>query len=176
MSGAINRKAFVTALGAAGLGLGMTLTGAGRSQVALAQDTTPPEAPEGAEPLEQRFEERKQLYAEFTAALANELSIAGADDVDAGIRKAIMSVIDGQVGDGTVTAGQAEALKSLVATSEVPFAPLAIAAAPPGAFIHRRHGGHMGPPWREAGWEHGPGGAGRAERGQSAPEEGESGG
>jgi hypothetical protein len=173
MSGAINRKAFVTALGAAGLGLGLTVTGAGRSPAALAQDATPPDAPEDAGPLEQRFEERKQLYAEFTAALATELNVANADDVDAGIRKALMTVIDGQVGDGMLTAGQAEALKTLVATSDVPFAPLAMAGRPPGVFIHHHRGGHPGPPWGEREWGGGSGNTGDSDRGEST-QEGES--
>ena len=59
--------------------------------------------------LEDPMQKRVELYAQFTAALADELGIGSADEVDAAIRMAMMTVIDGQVGDDGLTAGQAEA-------------------------------------------------------------------
>jgi hypothetical protein len=132
MDDTLDRKAFVTRLGAAGLGLGLAL-GVGRGGPAVAQtEATPPAGtttagpagPTGSKgPMEQRLEMRQELYTEFTAALAKELNIANPDDVDAGIRKAMMAVVDSKVTDGTLTAGQGEAIKTLIATAEAPIAP-----------------------------------------------------
>jgi hypothetical protein len=66
---------------------------------------------------------RTEMYADFTAALATELGNTTADDVDAAIRKAIMSLIDAHVSDTELTKGQAEALKVIVATTDVPIVP-----------------------------------------------------
>ena len=115
---------------------------------ALAQDTAAPALAqndsrsgegEGRESL-RSGQIRKEVYAEFTAALADELGIDKSDDVDAAIRVAMMTVVDSRVDDGLLTAGQGEALKTLIATSEVPLGPGPMFGPPPGAFIRGGHG------------------------------------
>jgi hypothetical protein len=83
---------------------------------------------------------RTELYAEFTAALADELGIGDANEVDAAIRVAMMTVVDARVDDGLLTVGQAEALKTLIATSDVPLGLGPMFGPPPGAFMQRIHG------------------------------------
>ncbi len=124
------RKSFMTTLGVSGLALGMMVGGA---PAALAQDevATPPaaaaeaaaEAEAAGGPRADHLAQREELYADFTAALAAELGIASGDEVDAAIRAAMMTVIDQQEAEGLLTYGQAEALKILVATSDVPLGP-----------------------------------------------------
>jgi len=80
-------------------------------------------------------EMREELYAEFTAALADELGISNSDEVDAAIRVAMMTMVDARVDDGLLTAGQAEALKVLIATSDMPLSPGPMFGPPPGAFL-----------------------------------------
>lgn len=89
-------------------------------------------------------EKRAELYAEFTAALANELGIADADEVDAAIRIAMMSVVDGRVEEGLLTEGQAEAVKFLIATSDVPLPAMGHGGGPGRMFI-AAHGPAFGP-------------------------------
>jgi hypothetical protein len=121
----LSRKSFVTTLGAAGLGLAAATAGRAPSAMAQEGDTGPAD-----EMMEDFGEKRVELYNAFTAALASELNIASADEVDGAIRIAIMAVIDGEVGDDGLTAGQAEALKVLVATSDVPIPAMAFGAGP----------------------------------------------
>jgi hypothetical protein len=83
---------------------------------------------------------REELYAEFTAALADELGVGNSDEVDAAIRVAMMTVVDARVDDGLLTAEQAEALKILIATSDVPLGPGPMFGPPPGAFMRGGHG------------------------------------
>ncbi len=143
-----DRRAFVTTLGTAGLGLGLMVTAAGGVPGALAQEASTPavaqeEAPPGEGAVQERLplgEIREELYAEFTAALADELGISNSDDVDAAIRVAMMTVVDARVDDGLLTAGQAEALKVLIATSDLPLGPGPMFGPPPGAFMHGIHG------------------------------------
>ena len=124
----LDRKALVTTLGTAGLGLGLMVTAAGGVPGALAQEaSTPAVAQEEAAPGEGEGQERlplgeirEELYAEFTAALADELGIGNSDEVDAAIRVAMMTVVDARVDDGLLTSGQAEALKILIATAARP--------------------------------------------------------
>jgi CheY-like chemotaxis protein len=106
---------------------------------ALAQDDLESEAGEVQERL-RSGEMREELYAEFTAALADELGIGNSDEVDAAIRVAMMSVVDTRVDDGFFSVGQAEALKTLIATSDVPLGPGLMFAPPPGAFMRGGHG------------------------------------
>ena len=137
----MNRKRFVTTLGAAGLGLGLTATGVG-APAALAQEEPSPESVPEDDIIfrHARLEEMHgEFYADFTAALADELGIGNADEVDAAIRIAIMSVIDAHVDDGLFTFGQAEALKTLVATSEVPLGPGPMLAPPHRAVFFGPH-------------------------------------
>jgi hypothetical protein len=123
----VNRKTFVTTLGAMGLGLGAVVAPLGAAPAANAQEaeTQPEEGPAG--PFEERLAQHAEMYADFTAALAEELGVGNADEVDAAIRLAIMTVIDQREADGLLTYGQAEALKTLVATSDVPFGPVLMA-------------------------------------------------
>ena len=147
-----DRKTLVTTIGAAALGLGLIATASGVTSNVMAQEVaTPPLAQEAEDGGEVRArmrsgELREELYAEFTAALADELGIGNADEVDAAIRVAMMTVVDARVDDGLLTAGQAEALKTLIATSDVPLGPGPMFAPPPGAFIRGGHGPH------EEGW------------------------
>ncbi len=117
----LNRKTFVTTLGAAGLGLSMTVGALGGVPGALAQDvdSTP------AEELRERLrpgEMRAEFYTAFTAALGAELG-SDAAAIDTGIRNALATVIDGLASDDLVTSGQATAMKSLVASLEAPVGP-----------------------------------------------------
>ena len=144
----LNRKTFVTALGTAGLGMGLIVATAGGVPGALAQESaTPAQAQDEAETGEGEVRERlrsgemrEELYAEFTAALADELGIGNSDEVDAAIRVAMMSVVDARVDDGFFSVGQAEALKTLIATSDVPLGPGPMFGPPPGAFMRGGHG------------------------------------
>ena len=140
----LDRKTFVTALGTAGLGLGLIATTVGSVSDAMAQEaaTTARAQEEDGEVRDQlrSGEMREELYAEFTAALADELGIGNSDEVDAAIRVAMMTVVDARVDDGLLTAGQAEALKVLIATSDVPLGPGAVFGPPPGAFMLGGHG------------------------------------
>ena len=145
---ALDRKGFVTALGTAGLGLGLIAAATGNVPGALAQDGATPalaqdESGTGEGEVRERLrsgEMREELYAEFTAALADELGIGNSDEVDAAIRVAMMTVVDARVDDGLLTAGQAEALKTLIATSDVPLGPGPMFGPPPGAFMRGGHG------------------------------------
>src|SRR5918993_1807376 len=141
----LDRKKFMTALGTAELGLGLIATTAGSASNVMAQEATTPALAQEAEEGELRDElrsgeMREELYEEFTAALADELGISGPDEVDAAIRVAMMTVVDARVDDGFLTAGQAEALKTLIATSDVPLGPGAMFGPPPGAFMRGGHG------------------------------------
>jgi hypothetical protein len=145
---ALDRKSFVTTLGTVGLGLGLILAAAGTTPGASAQEaSTPVFAQDESGPGEGEVRERPrpdeirvQLYAEFTAALADELGIDNADEVDAAIRVAMMAMADARVEDGLLTVGQAEALKTLIATSDVPLGPGPMFGPPPGAFLRGGHG------------------------------------
>ena len=144
----LDRKALVTMLGTAGLGLGLIIATAGSVPGALAQEAaTPAMAQDESESEEDEVQERlrsgemrEELYAEFTAALADELGIGNSDEVDAAIRVAMMTVVDARVDDGLFSVGQAEALKTLIATSDVPLGPGPMFGPPPGAFVRRGHG------------------------------------
>jgi hypothetical protein len=109
-----------------------------------------PSAQHSMGPLDERFQMRAQFYQDFTGALADELGGTNADEIDAAIRKAMMSVIDSRKDDGTLTYGQAEALKTLVATSDAPLGPGMMFGGPPGMVMFRSRGGggwgegHMG--------------------------------
>lgn len=140
----LSRKSFVTSLGAAGIGLAAATAGHAPSAMAQESDSEPAEGM-----MEDFGAKRVELYNAFTAALATELNVASADEVDGAIRIAIMAVIDGEVGDEGLTAGQAEALKVLVATSDVPIPAMALGAGPH-MFMAKGHGfgpgmGHGGP-------------------------------
>jgi hypothetical protein len=136
----MNRKTFVTTLGAAGFGLGLT---AARDGGALAQEEPTPAGDVVRADIDPD-EMRTQFYSEFTAALADELGIANADEVDAAIRVAMMAVIDARADDGDLTYGQAEALKTLVATSDVPLSPGPILTPPRGTVFRGPHGPEEG--------------------------------
>lgn len=134
----LSRKSFVTTLGAAGLGL--TAATLGRAPSAMAQDE---DAATEDDQVVQEFadfrEKKVELYNAFTAALAEELDIASADEVDGAIRIAMMAVIDDQVSEDGLTAGQAEALKTLVATSDVPIPAMGFGSGH-GMFMAKGHG------------------------------------
>jgi hypothetical protein len=141
----MDRKTFMTTLGAAGLGL--AVAAAGGASLALAQDEATPPVDESAEgPFAERLQMRQQLYADFTAALAAELGVASGDEVDAAIRQAMMTVVDQQEADGVLTFGQADAIKTLIATSDVPLGLGVGGGDPHGVFIRGHHapGGHEG--------------------------------
>jgi hypothetical protein len=139
----LDRKALVTTLGTAGLGLGLIVATTSGAPGASAQETSTPvvaqdESGSGEDDVRVRLrsdEMREELYAEFTTALADELGIGNADEVDAAIRVAMMTLVDARVDDGLLTAGQAEALKVLIATSDVPLGPGPMFGPPPGAFF-----------------------------------------
>jgi hypothetical protein len=138
----LDRKAFVTRLGTTGLGLGLIVGTAGAPGVSAQEASTPtPAQPEsGSEKGEVReplrsVETRQQLYAKFTAALADELGVGTADKIDAAIRAAMMTVVDAHVDDGLLTAGQGETLKILIATSDVPLGSDPMFEPSPGAFM-----------------------------------------
>ena len=119
----LSRKSFVTTLGVAGLGLGAAAAALGGAPAAGAQDADAPSAAEAAE-MQGRFEDlQAELYAAFTAALAEELGTGDAAQVDSGIRAALAAVVDGFAGDDLVTPGQATAVKRLIETAEVPVGP-----------------------------------------------------
>jgi hypothetical protein len=123
MERTLDRKSFVTTLGAAGLGLGMAVAGLGGAPGARAQEGESTPAG-GAAPARDRFDQiQTELYAAFTAALAEELGSGDAAQVDSGIRAALATVVDGFAGDDLVTSGQATALKALIETAEVPLGP-----------------------------------------------------
>ena len=160
----VDRKGFVTTLAAAGLGLGLIVAATGGAPGAFAQEVSTPAlaqdesgAAEGDVRVRLRTGElREELYGEFTAALADELGIGNADEVDAAIRVAMMTVVDTGVDDGLLTVGQAEALKTLIATSDVPLGPGPMFGPPPGAFMRGGHGfGDEGRffPIRDGDWE-----------------------
>jgi hypothetical protein len=142
MSTTVSRKSFLTSLGAAGVGAGLLRF---TPQVA-AQDTDDDSRDEQegmAEPGDWE-EMRTGMYSDFTEALATELGNTTADDVDAAIRKAIMSLIDAHVSDDELTKGQAEALKVIVATTDVPIMPgfMGMGLGPgPGMGMGAMHGG-----------------------------------
>ena len=152
----LDRKTFMTALGPAGLGLGL-IVAAGGLPGAFAQESATlalaqAESETGEGEVRERLrsgEMREELYAEFTAAFADELGIGNSDEVDAAIRVAMMTVVDARVDDGLLTAGQAEALKTLIATSDVPLGPGPMFGPPPGVFMRGGHGpgevGHFFP-------------------------------
>ena len=145
-NGRLGRKAFVTTLGAAGLGLGITATGA---RAALAQEElSPPTCPhdahmampmpmpmpmamcDGTMPMDDaHLQLRTAFYTAFTAALAEAWGGTSGDEVDAAIRQAMMSLIDARQSDAFLTYGQAEALKILIATTDAPLCPGPVAAA-----------------------------------------------
>jgi hypothetical protein len=137
------RKALVATLGTVGLGLGLIIATPSGAPGALAQEVTVPtmaqhESGSGEDEVRERlrFEEiREELYKEFTTALADELGISDSDEVDAAIRVAMMTMVDARVDDGLFTAGQAEALKVVIATSDVPLGPGPMFGAPPGGFL-----------------------------------------
>jgi hypothetical protein len=143
----MNRKTFVTTLGTAGLGLGLVIAAAGGAPGVLAQEVSTPvlaqgETAPGESDVRVRLrsgEAQEELYAEFTAALASELGISASDEVDAAIRVAMMTVVDARVDEGLLTVGQAEALKLLIATSDVPLGPGPMFGPPPGAFMIGMH-------------------------------------
>ncbi len=119
----LNRKSFVTGLGVAGLGLGMSVAALGGVPGVSAQEGDATPAVE-AEEAHARFGElQTELYAAFTAALAEELGSGDATQMDSGIRAALAAVVDGYAGDDLVTPGQAIALKGLIETAEVPIGP-----------------------------------------------------
>jgi hypothetical protein len=129
----LNRKAFVTTLGAAGLGLSMTVASLGGAPAALAQDEGT-ESPAADVLVEFDHDAlRAEFYAAFTAALGDELAISE-DEVDAVIRTALATVVDGLAGDDVLTPGQATAVKALVASLEVPVGPGPLFGHGPGMF------------------------------------------
>ena len=138
-----DRKGIGTALGTVGLGLGLIVAIASGVSDAEAQETSTPGVAqdesgsgEGEALGRPRLGEmRAELYAEFTAALADELGIGSADEVDAAIRVAMMSLVDTRVDDGLLTAGQGEALKVLIATSDAPLGPGPVFGPPRGPFL-----------------------------------------
>lgn len=121
MSTTVSRKSFLTSLGAAGVGAGL-LRFAAPTAAQDADDDSRDET-DGWADAGDWDEMQSKLYADFTGALATELGNTTADDVDAAIRKAIMSLIDAHVADDELTKGQAEALKVIVATTDVPILP-----------------------------------------------------
>ena len=138
-----DRKALVTTLGTVALGLGLIIATASGAPGVSAQEASMPtpaqdESGSGEGEVRERLrpdEMREELYAEFTAALADELGISNSDEVDTAIRVAMMIMVDARVDDGLLTAGQAEALKVVIATSDVPLGPGPMFGPPPGAFI-----------------------------------------
>lgn len=138
-----DRKALMTTLGTVGLGLGLIIATASGAPGAAAQEASMPamaqdESGSGEGEVRERprsDEIREELYAEFTAALADELGISNSDEVDAAIRVAMMTMVDARVDGGLLTTGQAEALKVLIATSDVPLGPGPMFGPPPGPFI-----------------------------------------
>lgn len=148
MNTTVSRKSFLTSLGAAGVGAGLLRF----TSPATAQDTDDDsrDEPEGTVEPGDWEDMRTEMYADFTEALAAELGNTTADDVDAAIRTAIMSLIDAHVSDDELTRGQAEALKVIVATTDVPIVPgfmgMGIGMGPGMGMMHggKTHGGHGG--------------------------------
>ena len=149
MSTPVSRKSFLTSLGAASVGAGLLRFAA----PAAAQDTDDDsrDEPEGMVEPDDWEGMRSGMYADFTEALATELGDTTADDVDAAIRKAIMSLIDAHVSEDELTKGQAEALKVIVATTDVPIMPgfmgMGLGPGPGmrhGGMMHGGHGHGMG--------------------------------
>ncbi len=139
MSTPVSRKSFLTSLGAAGVGAGLL-----RFAPAAAAQDTDDDSRDEVEPGEWE-DKRTEMYAAFTEALATELGDTTADDVDAAIRKAIMSLIDAHVSDEELTRGQAEALKVIVATTDAPIMPGFMGMGMgPGPGMGMMHGGMMG--------------------------------
>jgi hypothetical protein len=175
----LNWKALVATLGVAGLGLGVVATGGPAAQAqqqatpTATQSTQPTQSMQstsgGQGPMAQRSGMRQQFYTEFTAALAKELgNNTTSDEADAAIRKALMSMIDAHVADGTFTYGQGEALKTLIATSQAPLAPglLVGMGMGPGGYMNGEHGYSPG----EQGGIH-PGGWQNGQQGSSGSEQ-----
>jgi hypothetical protein len=139
----VSRKSFLTSLGAAGVGAGLLRF----APSAAAQDTDDDsrDEPEGGVEAGDWEDMRSELYADFTEALAAELGNTTSDDVDAAIRKAIMSLIDAHVSEDELTKGQAEALKVIVATTDVPITPGFMGMGlGPGMGMGGMQGGHGG--------------------------------
>lgn len=145
MNNTVSRKSFLTSLGAAGVGAGLLRF----APPAAAQDSDDDsrDEPDGAAEPGAWEDKRTEVYADFTEALATELGGTTADDVDAAIRKAIMSLIDAHASEDELTKGQAEALKVIVATTDVPIMPgfMGMGIGPgPGRGMGMMHGGHGG--------------------------------
>jgi hypothetical protein len=142
MSTPVSRKSFLASLGAAGIGAGLLRF----APPVAAQDTDDDsrDAPEGGLADGTREDAHVELYAAFTEALAAELGDTTADEVDAAIRKAIMSLIDTHVSEAGLTSGQAEALKVIVATTDTPILPGFMGMGPGmhAGFGHGMHHGH----------------------------------
>ena len=144
MNTPVSRKSFLTSLGAAGVGAGLLRF----APPAFAQDTDDDGGDDPASAMEpgEWEDKRIEMYAAFTEALATELGDTTADDVDGAIRKAIMSLIDDHVSEDELTRGQAEALKVIVATMDVPIMPgfMGMGMGPgPGMGMGMMHGGMM---------------------------------
>ena len=150
MNKRLDRKAFVTTLGAAGLGLGLTAAGGGPG-AALAHAHPMPysrfrygawywatrrtaaaagavlhglhgsagRSVAGHEP----GRSCKGAMQGGQGGMQGGNMPTGVDVVDAAIRNAIMAVIDAWHSNGHLTYGQAEALKTLIATSPAPIGP-----------------------------------------------------
>jgi hypothetical protein len=172
----LNWKALVATLGVAGLGLGVVAAGGSVAQAqqqatpAAAQSTQATQATSGGQgPMAQRTGMRQQFYTEFTAALAKELgNNTTSDQADAAVRKALMSMVDAHVADGTFTYGQGEALKLLIATSQAPLGPVLPVGMGmgPGGFMNGEHGygpGEQGGMY-PGGWQNGQQGSGGTEQ------------
>jgi hypothetical protein len=156
MNTTVSRKSFLTTLGAAGVGAGLLRF----TTPAAAQDTDDDsrDEPEGMVEPGDWEDMRTEMYADFTEALATELGNTTADDVDAAIRKAIMSLIDAHVSSDELTNGQAEALKVIVATTDVPIIPGFMGMGlGPGMGMGGMHGGHGGGMGHGEGMGHGRG-------------------
>jgi hypothetical protein len=138
----MSRKAFFATLGTAGVGIGLAAGSLGVAPRVFAQDedgdddTPALEAWADADGEELRL----RFYQEFTTALADELGVSNAGDVDPAIRAAWSAVIDGLQADDLVTAGQATALKALIADAEVPVGPGPLFGPRPGMIAMRIRG------------------------------------
>ena len=135
----MNRKAFFTTLGAAGLGVGVIVSGLSGAPSVFAQESN-----EAADEAWEDFDPeamRLRFYQEFTGALAGQLNLGSADEVDPAIRAAWSTVVDGFQGDGLITAGQATAVKSLIASTEVPIGPGPMVGHGPGRGMRGGPGG-----------------------------------
>jgi hypothetical protein len=128
---ALNRKAFVTTLGAAGLGFGLALGGS----AVHAQESDETSSPTDSDMRARWDDMDAELYAAFTAALGEELGVADTE-VDDGIRAALATVVDGFASDDLVTPGQATAVKALIETLDAPVGPGPLLAHPHGMVTH----------------------------------------